>query len=103
MKARLSFPEPSSKSVDLLVVAGEASGDEHAAALIKIVKQQMPSLQIAALGGPRTKEAGADLLFNLVDHAVVGIFEVLKNYGFFRELFHLTCNWIGKQSINMKY
>ncbi len=96
MKARLSFPEPSSKSVDLLVVAGEASGDEHAAALIKIVKQQMPSLQIAALGGPRTKEAGADLLFNLVDHAVVGIFEVLKNYGFFRELFHLTCNWIGK-------
>jgi lipid-A-disaccharide synthase len=96
VKARLSFPEPSSKSVDLLVVAGEASGDEHAAAIIKIVKQQMPSLHIAALGGPWMKEAGADLLFNLVDHAVVGIFEVLKNYGFFRELFHLTCNWIGK-------
>jgi lipid-A-disaccharide synthase len=30
----------------------------------------------------------------LVDHAVVGVFEVLKNYGFFKKLFGCTLQWI---------
>ncbi|MDG1139535.1 MAG: lipid-A-disaccharide synthase [Opitutales bacterium] len=96
MKARLSFSLLPSTSVDLLVVAGEASGDEHAAALIRGLKKQNPGLKVAALGGPRAKEAGADLLFNLVDHAVVGIYEVFKNYSFFKGLFDLTCRWIDQ-------
>ena len=49
---------------------------------------------MAALGGPGLKAKGASLLFNLVDHSVVGIFEVLRNYGFFKKLFHRTLNWI---------
>jgi len=97
VKAQLSFSHLPYESVDLLVVAGEASGDEHAAALIKGLKKREPSLKIAAIGGPRCQEAGADLLFTLVDHAVVGIYEVLKNYSFFKELFDLTCRWIDQQ------
>jgi lipid-A-disaccharide synthase len=49
---------------------------------------------VAALGGPRLKEAGADLLFDLTRHAVVGIFEVLRNYSFFKKLFNHTLSWI---------
>jgi lipid-A-disaccharide synthase len=30
----------------------------------------------------------------LVDHAVVGVFEVLKNYGFFKKLFGCTLQWV---------
>ena len=40
------------------------------------------------------KERGAHLLFNLVEHAVVGVFEVLRNYPFFKKLFQETINWI---------
>ena len=89
-----SFFPLSCQAVDLLVIAGEASGDEHASQLIKNLKARNPSLQIAGLGGDELQKAGVKLLFNLVDHAVVGIFEVLKNYSFFRELFDLTIEWI---------
>ena len=91
-----SFFPLSCQAVDLLVIAGEASGDEHASQLIKNLKARNPSLQIAGLGGDELQKAGVKLLFNLVDHAVVGIFEVLKNYSFFRELFDLTLEWIRK-------
>jgi len=91
-----SFSPLSCQAVDLLVIAGEASGDEHASQLIKNLKARNPSLQIAGLGGDELKKAGVELLFNLVDHAVVGIFEVLKNYSFFRELFDLSVEWISK-------
>ena len=71
------------ESVDLLVIVGEASGDEHAAKLIKDLRQRKPNLVIRALGGSELEKQQVDLLFNLVDHAVVGIFEVLKNYVLF--------------------
>ena len=44
---------PASGSIDLLVIAGEASGDEHAAHLLKDLKAKKPDLKVAALGGPR--------------------------------------------------
>ena len=87
---------PSSGSIDLLVIAGEASGDEHAARLLKDLKAKKPDLKVAALGGPRLREAGAELLFDLTRHAVVGIFEVLRNYWFFKRLFDETIDCIQK-------
>lgn len=83
--------------VDLLIIAGEASGDEHAASLVFKIKEKSPQMNVYALGGPKLNAAGAKMVFNLVDHAVVGVFEVLKKYGFFRELFNLTLEWIRKE------
>ena len=80
--------------VDLLIVAGEASGDEHASFLVKELKTRFPELKIAALGGRELEKNGVHLLFNLAQHAVVGFFEVLKNYGFFRRLLIQTKEWI---------
>lgn len=94
MASKISFQEIKSKGVDLLVIAGEASGDEHASILVGELKIRFPQLRIFALGGPRLEESGAVLVFDLVDHAVVGIFEVLKNYLFFRRLLHETISWI---------
>lgn len=85
-----------SKQVDLLVIAGEASGDEHAAILVGNLKNKFPNLKVATLGGKNLKESDSDFLFDLVDHAVVGVFEVLKNYGFFKKLFLCTLEWISE-------
>lgn len=82
------------KEVDLLIISGEASGDEHASLLVRDIKSRFPDLSIAALGGQNLKTSGAHLLFDLVEHAVVGVVEVLKNYNFFKELFNHTLEWI---------
>ncbi len=75
------------KSKLVLIVAGEASGDLHAANLIHQIKNIQPQIKFFGLGGNRLKQEGLDLYFNIVDLAVVGLFEVLKNLKKFREIF----------------
>ncbi len=97
MKTLDPFPSTAIDKVDLLVVAGEASGDEHVSLLVEELLERKPELSVAALGGSGLQATGASLLFNLVDHSVVGIFEVLKNYGFFKKLFRQTLDWIEEK------
>jgi lipid-A-disaccharide synthase len=87
------FPSASGP-VDLLVVAGEASGDEHAARLVKDLKSKYPDLGISSLGGEELIKAGAEQVFSLANYAVVGLVEVIKNYSLFRNLFKQTLTWI---------
>lgn len=56
----------------LFVSAGEPSGDLHASNLIRTVLAQDPDTQITALGGALSRAAGADLLYPLAEHAVMG-------------------------------
>ena len=97
MKTLDPFPSAEIDKVDLLIVAGEASGDEHGSLLVEELLERKPDLSVSALGGPGLQATGASLLFNLVDHSVVGIFEVLKNYGFFKKLFRQTLDWIEEK------
>jgi lipid-A-disaccharide synthase len=94
----LSFalPPPADGPVDLLVVAGEHSGDEHAARLVRALRTRRPGVRVAALGGPGLAAAGAHLLHDLTATSVVGFVEVLKHYAFFRTLFAATLRWIGE-------
>lgn len=86
---------PAGGRVDLLVVAGEHSGDEHAARMVRGLRASQPGLAVAALGGPQLAAAGAQLLHDLTASSVVGLVEVLKNYSFFRALFEETLRWIA--------
>ncbi len=87
---------PSGGRVDLLVVAGEHSGDEHAAQMVRDLRAAQPGLAVAALGGPQLAAAGAQLLHDLTGSSVVGLVEVLKNYSFFRALFEATVRWVAE-------
>jgi lipid-A-disaccharide synthase len=88
------FAPPSDGAVDLLIVAGEHSGDQQAARMLCGVMERRPDLKVAALGGAELCAAGAQLLFDLASSSVVGLAEVLRNYGFFRRVFELTKRWI---------
>ena len=92
----ISFIDPPESSVDILVIAGEVSGDEHASILVENLLKDFPHLKISALGGMSLKSKGAHLIYPLIDHAVVGLFEVLKNYFLFKNLFSKTILWIKK-------
>jgi lipid-A-disaccharide synthase len=74
-------------SKTIMFIAGEASGDAHAAELIKALRTQVPELVVFGAGGPKMKAVGMELLLDLTEHAVVGLVEVLKNYLKFRRIF----------------
>lgn len=89
------LPGPSAGGVDLLVIAGEHSGDEHGARLVAELRAKQPGLRVCALGGKHLAAAGAQLLHDLTASSVVGLVEVLKNYSFFKALFDATAAWIA--------
>ena len=70
---------PRGGRVDLLVIAGEHSGDEHAARMVAELRGKQPGLAVCALGGKHLAAAGAQLLHDLTASSVVGLVEVLKN------------------------
>jgi len=92
----LQFNSPPDGTVDLLVIAGEASGDEHSALLVSGLLKKFSNFQISAIGGKRVEKEGAHLVYPLVEHAVVGVVEVLKNYSTFKQIFKNTIEWIIK-------
>ncbi len=91
-----AFDRPRSGEVDVLVVAGEHSGDQHAAKVVADLLKARPGLRIAAFGGPDLRAAGAQLLFDMTDFSAVGIVEVLAAYPFYRRLFSRMVAWTLK-------
>jgi lipid-A-disaccharide synthase len=72
----------------LYFVAGEASGDEHGAALMRALREFVPNLGFAGRGGPKMQAVAGGVFINWSDSAaVVGLWEVVKRYGYFREQF----------------
>jgi lipid-A-disaccharide synthase len=63
--------------VEIMVVAGEASGDQHAAALVAELRKRRPDLRFFGMGGPRLAEQNVDLLYGAGEISVMGIVEVL--------------------------
>jgi lipid-A-disaccharide synthase len=90
------LPPAAAPRVDLLVIAGEHSGDQHAATMVRELKAKRPGFTVAALGGPELAKAGAQLLHDMTASSVVGFVEVLKNYPFFKALFAETLRWIAE-------
>ena len=61
----------------VMVVAGEASGDQHAAAVVAELKRLDPSLRFFGMGGPKLQAQGVELVHGAHEISVMGIVEVL--------------------------
>lgn len=90
------FPPPKGGGCDLLVIAGEHSGDEQAARMVAGALAEKPGLRVCAFGGEKLASCGAQLLFDMTSFSVVGLVEVLKNYGFFKKLSEAVAGWISE-------
>jgi lipid-A-disaccharide synthase len=76
-------------------VAGETSGDEHGAALMRALRDLAPDSEFHGRGGPLMREIVGEALMNWSDAAaVVGLWEVVKRYGYFRKQFQDTLDEI---------
>lgn len=63
---------------EVLVVAGETSGDLHAATVVEALRRLAPELPIAGVGGARMRAAGATMLEDMTAHAVMGFAGVVR-------------------------
>ena len=63
---------------DLLIVAGEASGDMHGARLLSELRALRPGVRAFGLGGRRLADAGLELLADAEETSAMGIGAVLR-------------------------
>ncbi len=85
----------------ILIVAGEASSDLHAANLVKEIRAFMPGVEFFGLGGAKMERQGVRLYANIVDLAVVGFVEVLKNIRKFKAIFNQLLREVDKLNPNL--
>ena len=79
------------KSKTIFFVAGEVSADNHGAALMRCLRGLDSRLQFVGRGGPQMREIAGEQFKNWTgEAAVLGLWEVLRKYGYFREQFHET-------------
>src|SRR3979411_783163 len=62
----------------VLFVAGEASGDLHAAGVAAALQRLRPELGLAAVGGSRLAEQGVELIHRDSQLGVMGFLEIVK-------------------------
>ena len=62
----------------ILISAGEASGDIHAAAVTAALKKIDSAIEVFGMGGDALRAAGGEVLFDIKDHGVMGFVEVIK-------------------------
>ena len=65
----------------IMILAGEASGDAHAAEFVGQIWQICPLVHISGMGSKEMKKSGVDVFFDSSIIAVMGIIEVLKRWG----------------------
>ena len=75
---------------NILISAGEASGDLYAALLVDELRNVWPDAQFFGCTGPRMRSAGVETVVDAANLAVVGLLEVVSHipriYGEFRKL-----------------
>ena len=72
-------------------VAGEVSADNHGAELMRSLRVLDPELRFIGRGGPQMQQVAGTQFKNWIsDAAVLGLWEVLRKYGYFREQFRQT-------------
>lgn len=64
---------------EVMIVAGEPSGDMHAAAMLRALHERRPALHLVGVGGSRMAAEGVELLERAERIAVVGFVEVIRH------------------------
>ncbi|MFH0754486.1 MAG: lipid-A-disaccharide synthase [Candidatus Omnitrophota bacterium] len=75
---------------NILIIAGEESGDMRAAALVRAVKTVRPDVHFTGIAGARCRQEGVETFADITDLAVIGFMEVIKNIRRIKRIFDRT-------------
>ncbi len=98
----------------IMVIAGEASGDQLAAELVQTIREELAAVEAAptadyqplrasleprffGAGGPRMRAAGVSLALEMTEHSVVGFSDVVGKLAHFRRIFNQLCRLAREQ------
>ncbi|MFN2635816.1 MAG: lipid-A-disaccharide synthase [Gemmatimonadaceae bacterium] len=85
----------------VLFVAGEASGDLHAAGVVAALRRIRPELSLAAVGGPRLAEQGVELIHRDDELGIMGFLEVVKHLPRHFQLLHKLRRMLDRGEIQL--
>ena len=71
---------------NILIIAGEASGDLHGSALINELKKMDPSINVFGVGGEKMRNSGMNILYSIDKLAFLGFTEVIKHIPFIKKV-----------------
>jgi len=86
----------SSDSDQILIVAGEASGDLHGGHLVRALKAQHPQLQFEGVGGKHMQDAGVSTLYDISRMGGMGLFEFVNGLWHHIEIYRKISREIAK-------
>lgn len=66
---------------EVMLVAGEASGDARGAELVRILRQQNPTIEVFGMGGVDLQRAGMRVVYDVAKVTAVGVSEVVGSLG----------------------
>ncbi len=81
------------KPVKVFISAGEASGDMHAAGVMKALENQYNDISVSAIAGPAMREVGCEVLYPMESLNVMGVGDVLKALPRIRRIGKDICDW----------
>jgi lipid-A-disaccharide synthase len=85
---------------EVLFVAGEASGDLHAAGVAEELRRLRPDLDLAGFGGPLMAEAGVQL-FDRYETGVMGFIEIIRHIPRHWELLETVRRRLAKGNVKL--
>ena len=78
----------------VFIVAGEPSGDIHAAKLVSAIKVISPKTKFFGNGGDKMSESGVEIIHHINDMSVMGFIEVIKHLPKLLNIFQSTVSSI---------
>jgi lipid-A-disaccharide synthase len=91
------------KNPSVMMVAGEVSGDMHAARVIRALKSKRKKINIFGMGGPQMAEAGMQVREDLTRQALIGFWEVLKHYPWIKRRFDQCEKWLREEKPDLLF
>lgn len=71
---------------EILIIAGETSGDLHGSNLVKAIKNLSSEFTFFGIGGDRMKNAGVEIIYHINSLAFMGFLEVVKHLPYFKKV-----------------
>src|SRR6056300_1223565 len=89
------------KNKKIFISAGDPSGDIHAANMMRELINLNPNVEFIGIGGPKMQELGLKPIVEFNKINVVGFWEVIKKYRFFKKLESKAKSIILNNSIDL--
>lgn len=83
--------------MNIMLIAGEPSGDLHGARLAKAILERRPEARLSGMGGEQMRQAGVKLLFDPTKISTIGFVVAIKNIQVLRKVMLKLAETIRQQ------